>query len=1277
MKKVYTILLLLGALGLSYARPAAAQGEATYKVTFNATWSATTHPQDFPLTPHFSGLIGAAHNSSVYFWATGEPASDGIKDMAEEGRKGSLKAEVNAAIQAGTAQSVLDGGGIGNSPGSRTMTFTVRPQYPLVTLVSMLAPSPDWFVGVRGLSMIDDHEWIDSHTVDLFVYDAGTDSGETFESPNQPTNPRENITRIESGSFLVDGAVKPVGTFIFELQSVSPEKLEEDWNALVQLYKATGGESWTNNTNWSTSSTMPTAGELNAWHGVTVENDRVVSVILNANGLSGTLPDALGKLTAVDQFQADENSLTGSIPAAIGEMTALERLTLNSNDLTGSIPCSLGDLSELRGLVVNDNNLTGEVPPELSKLTNLEGLSIHNNNLSGVLPLSLMNLGNLVRFQWGGPGQTVCAPLDASFQAWLNGIFNAQGPNCVPENVPHEDDWRALVALYSATGDSGWTDNSNWSSSTTSVPTANELDAWYGVTLSDSRVTELDLNNNNLSGALPSRLGDLTELTALDLADNGLTGTLPLSLTKLMNLDSFSFGGQDVCAPLDGSFQAWLNGISDTSGPDCTPLEPEADVGDWLALVALYDETDGDNWTDNSNWSSATESMPTAEDLGAWHGVTVTDVRVTELSLGVNSLAGSLPIELGHLTELMSLDLNENCIDGSIPTEIGNLVVLNKLDLSYNCLEGSIPIELGNLAELAELSLQTNGISGSIPSEFGTLYGLTDLNLSNNELTGTVPAELGDLTELMLLDLEDNALTDTLPLNFVNLFSLETLRFGGQDLCAPLDNAFQEWLSGIDTVDGPNCVGPAQNAHEGDWRALIALYNATGGGAWTDGANWSSATEVIPTTEELAAWVGVTLTDTRVTGLALSGNNLAGELPVELGELTELKILNLENNALTGTLPLSLANLTTLETLRFGGQNVCAPLDEAFQAWLDAVDMVDGPDCAAPAQDAHEGDWKALIALYTATGGAWTDSTNWSNSTASAPNTVELDAWYGVTLTDTRVTELGLSDNNLLGKLPNALGDLTELTILDLESNVLADALPLTLVNLVKLDTLRFGGQALCAPLVDTFQSWLGDVTLVSGPNCLSFDEVIEDQGYTINKATEALILPQVMGGMDPYVYELTPELPAGLVFDNISRTISGTATELMASTIYTYTVRDAHGLTLHLTFALDVHVSPVSVEEESELPAELVLRGNYPNPFNPVTQIVFDLPERAMVTVEAMDMQGRIVLVSPPEQVSGGRGLTVEVNAVNVPSGIYLYRVIAETAQHTLTKTGSMTLIK
>jgi len=191
------------------------EATAAYTVTFDGTWSDDTH-EGLPPDPHFSGLIGATHTDEESFWLPGLLASPGIENMAEEGSKEPLATEVDEAIAAGTAETKLSGGGITPSPGSVSLSFMISEDFPLVSLVSMIAPSPDWFVGVRDLSLCVDDGWLDLLIVDLLPYDAGTDSGETFTADNDNTDPQEPITLIDGDPFHVMGILVPLGTFTFE-----------------------------------------------------------------------------------------------------------------------------------------------------------------------------------------------------------------------------------------------------------------------------------------------------------------------------------------------------------------------------------------------------------------------------------------------------------------------------------------------------------------------------------------------------------------------------------------------------------------------------------------------------------------------------------------------------------------------------------------------------------------------------------------------------------------------------------------------------------------------------------------------------------------------------------------------------------------------------------------------------------------------------------------------------------------------------------------------------
>lgn len=188
---------------------------ANYKVTFNSTWSEETHPDEFPQNPHFSGLIGASHSEKIRFWRDGELASPGIKNMAETGSKSPLDKEVYSAIILRNAFRLLSGDSIGNSPGYVDLIFKVSEEYPLVSLVSMIAPSPDWFVGVDSLNLFENGSFIEEKTVVLYAYDAGTDSGENYTSPDESTMPPEPITIIETSPFLYNNTIVPVGFFTF------------------------------------------------------------------------------------------------------------------------------------------------------------------------------------------------------------------------------------------------------------------------------------------------------------------------------------------------------------------------------------------------------------------------------------------------------------------------------------------------------------------------------------------------------------------------------------------------------------------------------------------------------------------------------------------------------------------------------------------------------------------------------------------------------------------------------------------------------------------------------------------------------------------------------------------------------------------------------------------------------------------------------------------------------------------------------------------------------
>ena len=156
---------------------------------------------------------------------------------------------------------------------------------------------------------------------------------------------------------------------------------------------------------------------------------------------------------------------------------------------------------------------------------------------------------------------------------------------------------------------------------------------------------------------------------------------------------------------------------------------------DRAALVALYNATDGPNWEYNANWLS---DAPLRE----WYGVgTDSGGRVVWLSLTNNGLNGTIPPELGSLTNLSRLYLDGNQLSGSIPVELGSLTNLTSLYLGGNQLSGEIPAELGRLTNLTYLYLRGNSLTGCVPEGLRDIqsHDLYRLDLPFCDMTGGSP----------------------------------------------------------------------------------------------------------------------------------------------------------------------------------------------------------------------------------------------------------------------------------------------------------------------------------------------------------------------------------------------------------------------------------------------------------------------------------------------------------------------------------------------------------
>ena len=512
---------------------------------------------------------------------------------------------------------------------------------------------------------------------------------------------------------------------------------------------------------------------------------------LGTNGLSGPIPPELGNLANLTSLSLRWNNFAGPIPSELGNLTNLTRLSLWNSNLTGPIPPELGNLASLESLSLARNNLTGPVPPELGDLTSLTNLFLGGNNLTDPIPESLRALDALERFEFE-ENAGLCAPGTTDFFTWLAHIEGASGPYC------NESDAAVLELLYNASEGPDWTNSGGW----LDTPV---LKDWHGVEANPlGRVVALDLTANGLVGRLPAGLGSLADMTKLRVGDNALSGRLPVSLAQLP-LVELRYADTDLCVPAESSFQSWLNGIASHEGTsvECTT----ASLSDREILVTLYETTQGPNWTNAFNWL-------TDAPLGDWQGVeTDASGRVVSLSLYENNLTGTIPTELGNLTNLKSLELSFNKnLSGPIPPDIGRLSQLVELRLRRTGVSGRVPAEFGTLANLKNLALGESALSGPLPPELGKLVHLELLSLDQNHLTGSIPPELGHLANLRELRVARNAgLSGTLPASLTALRRLEVLVTGGTSLCAPANDGFMTWLAAIRTRWVASCVDEGQS----------------------------------------------------------------------------------------------------------------------------------------------------------------------------------------------------------------------------------------------------------------------------------------------------------------------------------------------------------------------------------------------------------------------------------------------------------------------------------
>ena len=659
-----------------------------------------------------------------------------------------------------------------------------------------------------------------------------------------------------------------------------------------------------------------------------------------------------------------------------------------------------------------------------------------------------------------------------------------------------------------------------------------------------------------------------------------------------------------------------VNKVEFVNSPDIFhPYTNQLSVDSLFSILSeLYTATNGDKWS--------YEHCPSNSQ---W------DITRVPPSVGSLERWCGLTFTNGLLTKL---DLRNFNLNGPIPPELGNLVNLTLLNLAENQLTGPIPLELSNLENLRELNLyKTQFLTGPIPPELGNIEHLRALALVGNQLTGPIPPELGSLEYLDYLDLSNNRLTGSIPVKFVNSENFYYLDLAHNQLTGPI----------------PPELGNMEHLH-----VLSLAYNQLTGPIPPELGNMDSLQRLLLAGNQLTGPIPSELGNLdNLERLSLRSNPFtSGPIPPELFNLRNLKVLNLSHSQLTGKIPPELGNLTNLEFLSLTENQLSGPIPPEL------------------------GRLRKLRSLVL----------------RSNQLTGEIPPELGNLL---NLNYLNLQGNALSGTIPPELGQLVNIGAntstlfdvtpdqihgrFDVSKNKLTGALPQSFVHFNHLDYLNFeSNSGLCAPSNDEFQMWLDTIETVTGDTCseVSFSEGIANQSYPRSLPIPPLILPESITGVLPIVYTWNVlELPFGLRYDPVTRTVSGAPTHVTPPVLFTYKATDAIGSKDSLQFSIEVY-SAVAIER-GVLPEKFELRTNYPNPFQHSTNIAFNLPWPAQIQIEVMDVIGRRMMSSIPVNMEAGWEQKIEVNRESLSSGHYLYRLIVESPTDRSIHVGHFTLVR
>ncbi|KDP30191.1 hypothetical protein JCGZ_16973 [Jatropha curcas] len=574
---------------------------------------------------------------------------------------------------------------------------------------------------------------------------------------------------------------------------------------------------------------------------------------------SGFHLQSIGMMRNLKTISLQYCELTGSIPTDRGlcELKYLQQLDLSGNQFNGSLPWCLANLTSLKLLDLSYNNFIGDVAlSPLRSLTSLEHINLFGNLFQ--IPISLSPFFNHSKLNYlDCQDNKIYVAMDdhnltPKFQLDILKLssYHLYGSGKLPGFLHHQYNLQVVDLSHNRIQGNF----PNW------------------LLENNTKLEQLHLANNSLSGSFQLPTHSLLNLSILDVSDNCLYGYLPKKMgiyfPKLRDLNMRRNG-------LNGNIPSSLGNMSlltklDLSDNNLSGSIPEQLIMGCISLDELI-------LSDNSLQGQIFPESANLEYL-------------EKLLLDGNRLSTSIPNSLSNCTSLTIFDVSGNHLFGNIPKWIGNMSSLEILDLSLNSISGSLPSNFCPNSYLREIYLAKNKLQGSLRNVFSDCYRLKGLDISHNKLIGNIPTWIVNISTLSYILLSHNNFIGELPIKLCGLQELSLIDFSH-------NNLFGHIL-------------PCLTLHS-DWSREPELQPP-----------YPSPMQPLEFTNKNATYSYQWETLLYLSGIDFSCNKFSGEIPPEIENLSEIQVLNLSHNILTGPIPQTFSNLRQIESLDLSYNNL-------------------------------------------------------------------------------------------------------------------------------------------------------------------------------------------------------------------------------------------------------------------------------------------------------------------------------------------------------------------